>query len=452
MLKKKSTVKVAAVIAATALPCLSWALEGGHEFELVSRVLYWNDTGVKTQVTTAAVAYEQSAVGVQAKYKSPFWANVIGVDATLLGVVKLRDAGSPTTSILEVGNDGQVADNFAALSQAVVKLKAGDFGQINLGRQTQTGLLLQSSTSRAAPDTFSGVSAVLTPFNGTRIHAAIYDKWRARSSPNFEKFKTESTAAGGDNAIDYIVIGGAKYGNGPYEVTAEYLNAKDYLAKYGVVVSYLIPLQTDRLKLAGGIFGSRDAGRLFVCGAEKEMDCTGTGRLSHNARGVYLDADWKIGNATVGAAVSSFDGLWIEDNFAADAVRAGALNQDHGTNPFPTSSVMGPDFANNGETAWSLRLAYDWNHLVPGFKVNFKYVKGTGAKSSNLTNLATGSESYKETTLRYEPPFSKGLAASYIYGDYRSSVENYTATTNIKGLSRASWQLHRIYLDYTYKF
>ncbi len=442
----------ASMLAALLVPGASWALEGGHEFEIVGRTMYWNDTGLKTQTTTTPVSYQQSAVGLQLNYKSPYWANIVGFDTSILTVVKFDGNGTPSTSILEVENSGQVADHFSTLSQATIKFNLADIGQIRVGRQTQSGLLLSSSSTRAAPDTFAGVTATLTPLQGLQLYGAVYDQWRARSSSNFEKFKTESTGVGVVNEIDYIAIGGARYMNGSYEVRAEYLNAKDYLAKYGVVVSYKLPVDKNILKFTGGVFGSQDAGSLFVCGAEKEMDCTGTGRMSHSATGVYLDADWKAGDFSLGGAVSTFNGLWIEDNFAANAMKTGTLSQDHGTNPFPTSSIMGPDFANNGETAWTVRAGYDFNSMIPGLNANFKYVKGTGAKASNVINAAIGSENYKELNVRYALPFAKNLLLSYSYGDYSSYIENFSATDTIKGLTRASWQLHRMYLDYSLKF
>ena len=38
--------------------------------------------------------------------------NVIGIDASLYGVAKLTDNGTPTTHLVEVGNDGQLENGF----------------------------------------------------------------------------------------------------------------------------------------------------------------------------------------------------------------------------------------------------------------------------------------------------------------------------------------------------
>lgn len=440
------------VVASVFLPSVAWALEGGHELDLVARTVFWTEKSVANQATTKVVSYEQAGQGLQLNYKSPLYSEWIGFDASVFGVVKLSDGGTPSTSILEVGNDGKVAGSSLSLARAVVKMRFKDFARVDVGRQVQSGLLLRSSGTRAVPDTFSGISASVSPNKATKVYGAVYDQWRARSSEDFQKFRTESTAAGVPNSISYISIAGVTYSQGPIAITAEYLNSKDYLSKFGVVGAYTIPLDKDALKLSAGLFNSKDGGKLFVCGAEKEVDCTGTGRISNSATGIYLDADWKLSNWTLGAAVSKFDGLWIEDNFAANAAKTGSLNQDHGTNPFPTSSAMGPDFANNDETAWSARLAYNWKAHVPGLSTAVKYVRGTGAKSSNRTNTAVGHETYRELTVKYDIPVVKNLSISYINGRYTSGVDNYTAAANVKGMTRSLWNNDRVYIDYSYKF
>ena len=450
-MKKQLTVRVlTALTGVMLLPSATWALDGGHELALVTKTVYWNDQSIANQLSTVTNSYEQVAQGLQVNYKSPYLADWIGFEASLFGVVKLSNSGIPTTSMLEVGTNGKLVDSNLALAQAIVKMKFGDVAQVNVGRQLQNNLLLKSSSTRAVPDTYSGISGSVKLAQGLKIYGSVLDQWRARSSDTFEKFRTESTTV--PNAIDYIGIAGVSYAAGPIAITAEYLNAKDYLAKYGVVGSYTLPFDKDSVKLSGGVFNSRDAGSLFVCGAEKELDCKGTAQTSNNATGVYLDIDWKVSNWTLGAAVSKFDGLWIEDNFAANAVQTGKLNQDHGTNPFPTSSALGPDFANNGETAWSVRAAYNWKNFVPGLSTALKYVKGTGAQSSNLTNTAVGAESYRELTIRYDVPMIKNLGITFIHGGYSSNVDNYTAAANIKGMTRSSWDLDRLYIDYSYKF
>ncbi len=101
-----------------------------------------------------------------------------------------------------------------------------------------------------------------------------------------------------------------------------------------MVASYNFTLgNQSSLKLTGGIHTSSDDGKLFVTGAESaELDDedvpgskNGVTDSDNDGKGIYLAANWKLGNVELGAAAAKFDGAWIEDNFAGD----------HGTNPFP---------------------------------------------------------------------------------------------------------------------
>lgn len=447
---------LSALLGGLLLPPTVVAAEGEHKLELKLRSVYWNDESLvyptKTNKEPEPKEYEQSALGMQLNYQSPYWGGFIGVDASAYGVVKLGDSGAPTTNLVELENNGQLQDAYLTAGQALVKLKYQDFAQMKVGRQFQSSLLLRSTTTRAVPDTYSGASGSLKPLEGLTVYGAVYDQWRSRSTDNFEKFRTEATAAGVPNAIDYVGIFGASYINGPLSVTAEYLNSKNYLSKFGLVGAYTIPFDKNSLKLSSGLFTSRDAGSLFVCSAEKEMDCTGTGAIQNDGMGIYLDAEWKISNFTVGAAIAKFDGFWIEDNFAVNATKDGSLTQDHGTNPFPTSAALGPDMANNDETVGSIRVVYDWKDYVTGLKTGFKYSRGTGARSSNLVNEAEGSEHFREVDVQYAMPFVKNLGMRYVYMNYDSHVEGGSTSATIKGMPRQDWEQHRFYIDYTYQF
>lgn len=452
----KQEIKVgvlAALIGGLMSPLVSQAAEGGHKFDIAVRGVYFNDESTAYPTSTnkapAPNAYEQSALGVQLNYHSPYWAGFIGVDASLHGVARLTESGKPTTNMVELGNGDQLSDGYVNLGQAAIKLKYQDFAEAKIGRQVQSGLLLKSSYTRAVPDSYSGASGMIRPIKGLKIYGAVYDQWRARSTGTFESFKTE---AKGNNDIDYISLVGTSYSNGPIAVTAEYLNSKSYLSKFGLVGSYTIPLDKNSLKLSSGLFTSRDAGNLFVCSAEKEVDCTGTGRIDNNGMGVYIDAEWKVRNFTLGGAVAKFDGLWIEDNFAANASKDGSLNQDHGTNPFPTSAGLGPDLANNDELVTSVRIGYDWKDYIKGLKTSFKYSRGTGAHSSNLSNNAEGSENFREFDVRYAVPFVKNLSMRYVYYNYDSHVDSGSTSATIKGMTRQDWDQHRFYIDYVYSF
>ncbi len=125
-------------------------------------------------------------------------------------------------------------------------------------------------------------------------------------------------------------------------------------------------------------------------------------------------------NIEGGIAVSKFDGFWIEDNFAVHSARNSVLTQDHGTNPFPTSATIGPDFSNNDETAVALRLKYNWKDYVKGLKTEAKYIYGFGAHQSNISSDIEGKERYFDLTLSYALPWVKNLDVRYSFLHYES--------------------------------
>lgn len=436
-----------------ALPNMAAAAEGEHDLQLKVHGVYWADEG--TGNPTAAtpnpkkVSYEQGALGLELNYKSPWWGDVVGVDVSGYEVLKLSDSGTPTTQLVEVGNNAHLQDGYTSIGQALIKLKWHDLAQVKVGRQLHDSVLLKSTYNRANPDTYSGISAALTPLTGVKFYGAVYNRYRSRTTGTFEPFRTE---ANGDNTIKYISILGASYVNKPFELTAEYLNSKSYLSKFALLGGYTLPVQGGSLKLSGGVLTSKDAGPLFVCGAEKDMDCSGTSRIANDGTGVFVDAAWKISNFTLGADVAKFSGFWIEDNFAVNAIKVGALTQDPGTNPFPTSATVGPDFTNKDELATSVRFAYDWKDFIPGLKSALKYVRGTGAHSSNKTNAAEGREYYRELDARYDLPFVKNVGIRYMYLNYSSRIDGFSTVATINGMTRQKWSQHRFYIDYSYQF
>jgi hypothetical protein len=445
---------LAAGLCSSCLPLAALADDDTHELELKAHGVYWADKGLayptaKTPKPQAA-AYEQSALGLELNYRSPYFlGGVAGFDASVYSINRLGDSGVPTTQLVEVGNNGRLENGYQSLGQALLKLKLGDKAVVRLGRQFQDSLLLKSTTNRAVPDTYSGVSATLTPADGLKVYGSVYDQYRSRTTGEFVHFRTE---ASGRNRIDYIAVLGGNYVRGPLELTAEYLNARSYLAKSALIAAYTIPLGTDRLKLSGGYLTSRDAGSLFVCGAEKDMDCAGSGRISNRGSGAYVDVAWTIRDFTVGGALTKISGMWIEDNYAVDADRTGALTQDPGTNPFPTQAVVGPDFTNRDETAAQIRVAYDWKALIPGLKTAYRYVRGTGARSSNLVNNVEGREQYRELEARYALPFVKNVSLRYMFMTYDSQADGRTSSQPLNGLTRQDWRQHRFYIDYSYRF
>lgn len=424
------------VLAACVLSPAMAAVADGHQFELKARAIHFDRT-----FDTPANDRTQSGLGLQLNYESPYLGDIIGVGLSGYSVSKLGSSGRVTDDVLKTDGAGGLDGSFGKIAQAFVKIKYKDLVQAKLGRQLHNSMLLTSSTSRAVPNTYSGASGQLTPMKDLTIYGAVYDRWSSRTSAGFEGFRTDRSTTG---AIKTISLLGTGYKYGALAFDVEYLRSSDFLSKFGLVGSYSIPLaDKSKLKLTSGIHTSRNSGRLAVTGAESaELDdedvagsTLGATPSRNEGLGIYIQAGWKIGNLSLGGALSKFNGAWIEDNFAGD----------HGTNVFPTGGVLG-DFSNRDERVWMLNTSYDWKDYVKGLTTKISLKRGTGAKNSDVPALGSASEREFELDVRYNIALVKGLSMRYRFLDYTSSK-----TGRLDGVKEDNKD-HRLYLDYTYRF
>jgi hypothetical protein len=445
-------------------PCLSQAQNlNGHSLELKSRVVQF-DVDVDRVATSGD--FKQSAVGLQLDYKSPYFNDVIGVDLSAYQVNKLSESSIHKNELLhtDLSNGSNVANAWNQMGQAAIKLKHRDVVEAKVGRQFHNSLLLKSTTSRAVPDTYSGLSLSIKPIAGLKIYGSIYDSYLPRNGSKFQKFGTEEATANGQvtKRIDNISIYGVQYIQGAFQIDAESLTSNDYLQKFGVVGAYTLPLADKQsLKLSAGVSTTSDAGSLFTCKAESDLkdfiNATGYAvpssyKCNNSGRGVYLAAEWKTGNWTIGGALAKFNGLWIEDNFAASNVsRLGSTITDPGSNFFPTGATSGADMSNDGELARMVRLGYDWKDIIPGLRTTLGYKLGTGARNNYDATRGSAKEHEQEIDVQYAVPLLKGLNARYTLLKYSADVNG--QFPGITGLAVKDYRRdHRIYLDYTYKF
>ncbi|WP_230970822.1 OprD family outer membrane porin [Nitrogeniibacter aestuarii] len=433
-MKVQSKRAVALLVSTLAVvPGLTHAAEqSGHMLELKARGIHFDRS-----FEDSSKDRTQSALGLQLNYESPYLADVIGVGISGYSVTRLGSSGPEATDILSTDSDGDYHDSFGKIGQAFIKVKYQDLLQAKLGRQVYNSMLLFSSTSRAIPASYSGGSGVVTPMKGLSFYGAMFNEWSARADSSFERLRTDRSV---DDEIDYVGLIGAKFEQGPVAVNVEYLHAKDYLSKFGLVGSYTFSLaEKSALKLTAGLHTSRDDGKLFLTGSESDQDDEDKyakgARSDNDGQGVYLQADWNHGALTLGAAVAKFDGLWIEDNFAGD----------HGQNPFPTGGVLA-DMTNRDETVWMVRGGYDWKELVNGVKTTVSYKSGSGARNSHVASLGEADEDEVEANVFYAVPAVKGLKVRYRYLKYTADK-----TGRVDGV-KSDGTDHRLYIDYTYRF
>lgn len=390
--------------------------------------------------------YEQSGIGLELNFKSPYYDDIIGFDASAYGAVKLADSGNPTIQLFDVKPNGKVDKGFSNLGILAVKAKLDEGNEIRVGRQLVNTMFIKSTFNRAVPDTFSGISATLQPTKNLGLYGGYYNKWLPRTAETFSNFTTDNY-----EKINYIALFGSKYQNSQWTVNTEYLNSADYLKKYGFIAGYKLPLKTSNLNFRfGGLF-SKDAGHLFKCGAESDLDCIKNKPIHNHGNGYFLETTWQKNNLAVTAALTKINDFWIEDNYSTKSLRNNVLIQDNGTNPFPTASTLGPDFTNRGETVWMARIKYDWKDYFEGLSTDYKYTSGHGAHQSNIMSDIRGKEKGSELGINYQIPYINSLNFRYSYVTYTSDLVR-NDLSKINGMTRANWHQQRIALNYSHQF
>lgn len=425
--------------------------QDSSSLELKFNTRYFSDTG-RAHATIAnpnpqSTQYEQSAFGIELNYQSAYYHDLIGLDASLYTALKLADSGAPSVQLFDVTSNGQVDNHFSSLGILALKAKFGEKGELKIGRQKVDTLLIKSTFNRAVPDTFSGVNLTYRPLPNWKTYAGYYNKWQPRTADKFTSFVTDK-----NQKINHVAVLGTQYQYDRWAVHAEYLNSDRYLKKYGLLLDYTLPLSASRLNLRSGAMFSRNAGALFTCGAETDLDCMKGQNIENRGQGYFVEATWKKNNWELGAALTKIHGFWIEDNYSTRSVRDQILIQDNGTNPFPTSTLIGPDFTNKNELAWMTRVKYDWQNHVKGLSTELKYIAGSGAHQSNIQSDVIGKEHFSEFTLAYRMPYLRNLDFRYSYLTYHSSFEREHLSQKINGMLRSDWHQHRVALTYTYKF
>jgi len=382
------------------------------------------------------------AQGIEINYKSGYVKDLISVGASTYTVLNYNSTGSAQNNILPAGSEkGGVDDSFSKFGQYFINFKLGNAGHIKVGGQKTKSMLLKSTGSRAIPNSFRGVFSDYKTGN-TKVFGYAYDKWSRRHDDKWEDFSTDQSNKG---AISVIWGLGASYEKDRLKINAEYLNSHDYLSKLGFKVSYELEFEQSKLTLSSGVFTSKDNGELFVTGAEGgDLDdedapgaITGLTKSENDGLAYYLDANWEKDIWDVGAAFTKVRDAWIEDSF----------NGDHGTNPFPTRSLIGADLTNQNEATWQARLGINLQAVAPGLTTKLYYTSGSNAENSSLGKVdGTADEKYWAIDTRYKVAAVKGLSLRWMFVDYSTDE-----TGNVDGVKgdRAD---HRAYVDYTFKF
>ncbi len=282
-LTQKMTIGVGLLSLVTSSMTQADTVNNKHDFELKTRFIHFDrefDNSVQNR--------DQSAIGYILNYQSPQFSHLIGVNLSGYYLAELDHSGSNNEDILTRESDGDLS-GFSQIGEAYINVTPLKNLSIKIGRQQHHSLLFISNGSRAVPNTYRGININYQATNHLQFYGAVYDEFSRRARDTFEEFSTDQSE---QESIDYVSVLGLKYATNQFSVELENFTADEYLTKFGLRASYLIPFEHSKLNIIGGIFTSADDGDLFVTGAENGD----------------LDDEDAIGSV-VGETSSSNDGL-----------------------------------------------------------------------------------------------------------------------------------------------
>ncbi|MGS0694302.1 OprD family outer membrane porin [Shewanella sp. 0m-4] len=374
------------------------------------------------------------AQALELNYQSGTIAGWFNIGLSAYGVANINSTGTDNAPGImpdDPNDKNNVESAFGKIGQAYIEVLPTDGLSLKLGYQKTKQMFFSTSTSRAIPSSFRGLTGSYQPLDSVKVYGYAFDQWSGRNSDEWTDFAADTDGP----QIELIWGVGAQFKQGKFNADVEYMVSEDYLAKFGLRASYNDTIGKGKLKLSGGYFTSSDNGALFTESGDKNID----GIESNDGSVWFLDADYKIHAFSVGVAFSQTGEIWIEDNYKGD----------HGSNPLPTRAPIGPDFTNTNESVWLVRAGVDFgklNYLFDGLTTKVTYAKGTDIENAADASLGVAEEKFFAIDTRYKVPMAKGLSLRYLYADYQS-----TEIGSVQGVKGDNVD-HRIYMDYSFKF
>lgn len=382
-----------------------------------------------------------TGLGVQMNFKSGWFADVIGFDASLYTVGNMsspydsdRDLFVTTSCSL----DCRRHTGFSKLGQAYVKAKLQLDDEeppvltFKGGRERIYTGLIAGSGSRSIPSSWQGID-IGGSFAGLDYGFAWVDKVSKRNSSNFEKFQSFKKTGSSYEEIDSIWGMEIGYELMGFSVSYKDAHAKDFLYSYNFNAGYTLNVSPDW-----------DIGLNFMYYKAKEDGKLWTGRTWDNsfnkdANIKHINITTDFGDLTLLLGYSKTEASYKDDQ---NNKQLGKYYYDYGRNTYggfllPTSPLIG-DFFYDGEKAWVISAAYDFSQLTPGLSAEVSYTSGDGFKNGG------NSLKEKETDLDIKYAFQgsalDGLSFRFRYGMYRPDSKLKPTET--------SKNERRVYLEY----
>lgn len=291
-------------------------------------------------------------------YKSGYFLDFIGIDATFTGVIKLGASDYFSTRAL-LYNDGSGFDKnnakgFSKIGQRYVKIKFGNdelkfHGKYGWQILKNYGVL--TASNRLSQNSYLGYSGTVSYQNFT-LDTAYVTSSINRDSPNKTEFKTNSK-----KDVDYIVTSGLTYKDKNLFLTYNYGEAEDYQRRHVIEASYK-PIQ--HLTLGSQIYGSYALDEYKKMAANKKD-------FDHHAWHYAIDAKWQEEDWSIKLGIAYTD--------APKDHAIGYYNRQITKNSrsrFNALTSAGLDYMRDGELALTAVGTYNFiDELTTGLQINY---------------------------------------------------------------------------------
>ncbi|RKS87389.1 hypothetical protein DES39_0613 [Orbus hercynius] len=291
-------------------------------------------------------------------YKSGYFFDFIGVDATMTSVIKLGASDYFSTRGL-LYNDGSGfnkdnAKGFNKIGQRYIKVKLGN-KQANFngkyGWQILKNYGVLTASNRLTENSYLGYSGTFV-YHNVSLDTAYVKSSINRDSPNKTTFQTKDK-----KRIDYIATAGLTYRDNDLYLTYNYGEAEDYQRRHVIEGSYH-PIK--QLTLGSQIYGS------YALDAYKNMPASKK-EYDHDAWHYATDIKWKEQDWSLKFGIAYTRAK--KDNAVGYYGRHLTQNSRGRFNALTSSGV---DYMRDGELALTALGTYDFiKDIMTGLQINY---------------------------------------------------------------------------------
>lgn len=446
MLLFKRTALCTAILAVSSFNTVTHADEGfieGSSLDAVLRNVYFNRDGRDT----SRYDNREWVQGLQFNFKSGYFADIVGFDASYYGAWELDSPGDSATHLPTDKSSKRTkidrypgkspasitseTNDIGFLGQAYVKVKLGD-DNVNFnfkhGRMRHDNNLIQGSGSRAVPSSVYG-SAADVNIHGLKLHCTYLTQASWRSQGHFEHFE----AAG--KTVNYIQSYGLAY---------EFDNGFGFEYDWGESNSYL---EGQQFK-AYYTFDLAENTKLYLEGIHHRIQENGNAFVTAKSSSGTTNADGYESNNTSFLTKLTIDELTLKA--AYQFTKNGDFLYDWDANigygGYNSNIPYWSDYAYKDEKAAMVGFEYDFSGLgVPGLTLDASYRKGFNLDKDN-NGIATVNRAENEwgramvVAYEFQAQPLKGLKFKWVNFTHRSS----------RSLGNEDVDGNQIYFDYTF--